>query len=161
MTTSQSVPETSTATERGVEALPLNELETLVSNELSQHTTRVAVRYPETAEVYITGSYGGQEATADSDIDLTVGLLNTPEVDTIHPDGWIDLSHHLCEVLTPFHGYNLDVMIMPRQEWFFEHIDLRATHGGYDTVYDLYSREFRNVKAVCDVGRAAFSDTAN
>lgn len=123
-----------------------------------RHTERIDVTRPELAEIYIVGSYGAGTATEHSDVDITIGLLPTEDVRAVDQDTWIEFSQYLTDALSPYPEYILDIMVMPRDTWFFEHMQSRARHGSYETMYDLYSREHCPVADVCKSGIAAFTD---
>ena len=130
--------------------LPLDKLETAITEAVRAEYEEIDLTNPpEITETYINGSYGAGAAHEHSDIDVCIGLLNTDEVAAISRVEWHEFSVHLCDVLTPFDGWwEVDSMVMPRTTDFFQHIQERSRHGGYETVFDLSGREYRDVTEV-------------
>lgn len=129
------------STSKPIDALPLGALETRL-----QDTTAFLEETLDRGRdsivlhaIYINGSFGADAATVDSDIDVTLSVLETPRVEDVHTDEWIRASRRLTARLDPIDGHPLDVQVYPMEQ-ALQHVRDRARHGGYDTVYDLGSR---------------------
>lgn len=133
-------------TSKSVDDLPLEALEsrirslsTEIGNTFDVRPGRVTLEV-----VYINGSFGAHSATVESDIDVTVGVLNNPAVEDIHHDQWIELAQRLSSTMDPVGGHPLDIQVFPTAD-AIEHVKQRSKHSGYETVYNLGGRRHVSV----------------
>lgn len=134
--------------EKQLSDLPLSLLEDRITTQIHNLQDELEIQISISA-IYINGSFGAGDASEDSDIDVTIGLLQTPDVKEVHPDTWIKLSRKLCREIESVDGHSVDVQVYPRNETdFVRHIQERSRYGGYNTVYRLGSREFVSVTNV-------------
>jgi predicted nucleotidyltransferase len=118
------------------DVLPLAELVELVETQLECWGQQEG-HTPVISEMYINGSYGARAAHPDSDIDITLGFEDA-ELDTC-----LDAVAYLYSNIRVFDDWwEVDPCILPVGPYLYAHLEDKCEHGGYDTVYDVYERQY-------------------
>lgn len=117
----------------------MDELEGRLRDELSQWALEADVEVS-IAEMYINGSYGGQNAHSDSDVDVTIGVAGAT----------IDECNRATQQLQKQIGlhdgwWKIDPCVLPVGRYLYGHLEERSEHGGYQTLYDVLNRDYVSV----------------
>lgn len=144
-----------------IEELDTNFLLSLIRNQLNSfEQTYDALPTLEIQSVYINGSFGGQQATSASDLDVTIELGVVSSEYQMNPvslvDRIMDFGGVVATGVTDVVPYYADVTVIPSEEILadagmesaptaWQHVKQTQSHGGYDTVYDVHAQDYRRI----------------